>query len=80
MTRKYTTALLDLVDDGVLDARAVLRDALCYMSEQAVQDFAESNGYIEEDDDVLQDEDEDEDENEDESATPTIREEWLYGK
>ena len=73
MTRKYTTALLDLVDDGVLDARDVLRNALCYMSEQEVQDFAESNGYIEEDDDVLQDdeqydveEDEDEDEDEDE--------------
>ena len=49
-TRKVTNQLLELVDEGVLDAREVLAAALGYMSEADVADMAHSNELILEDD------------------------------
>jgi len=49
MTRQYTNQLLELIDNGILDAETVLRSCLSYMSEDDVQDMAESEGFIEED-------------------------------
>ncbi len=60
MTRQYTNKLLELIEEGILDAETVLRSALCYMSESDVQDMAESEGFVEV-------EDEDEEEEDDES-------------
>ena len=54
--RQATNFLLDLVDQGVLDARTVLQSVLCYMSEHDVKDMAECEGYISADND---DEDDD---------------------
>lgn len=48
MTRQYTSRLWELVDEGILDAKTVLRSCLTYMSEVEVQDMAESEGFIEE--------------------------------
>lgn len=61
MTRQYTNQLLELIDNGILDAETVLRSCLSYMSEAEVQDMAESEGFIEE-----EEEEEEEDEEEDE--------------
>lgn len=48
-TRAYTVALMDMVEQGVVDKDALIQDLLNYMSEHQVQDFAESNGYIDTD-------------------------------
>ena len=49
-TRKVTNQLLELVDEGVLDAREVLAAALMYMSEADVADMAHSNELVLEED------------------------------
>lgn len=49
-TRKVTNQLLELVDEGVLDAREVLAAALVYMSEADVADMAHSNELVLEED------------------------------
>lgn len=51
MSRKYTNMVLEKVEQGLLDPIQVLRDALMYMSEDEVEDFAESNGYTEDEED-----------------------------
>jgi len=48
MTRQYTNQLLEMIDNGILDAETVLRSCLSYMSEAEVQDMAESEEFIEE--------------------------------
>lgn len=58
MPRKYTNQLLELIEDGVLDAETVLKSCLSYMSEADVQDMAESDGYIEEEEEEDEDEEE----------------------
>lgn len=68
-TRRFTRTLLEMVDEGLLDAKQVLRDALNYMSEADVAEFADVNGYLEEEE---VDEDLDEDD-----GQPTEMEEWL---
>lgn len=41
--REFSTQLLELVDNGVLDARAVLGNVIAnYMSEEDVKDFCQS--------------------------------------
>jgi len=50
-TRKVTNQLLELVDEGVLDAREVLTAALGYMSEADVADMAHSNDLVLEEED-----------------------------
>jgi hypothetical protein len=41
--RQSTNELLELIDDGILDAEHVLKCALSYMSEADVKDMAECN-------------------------------------
>lgn len=41
--REFSTQLLELVDNGVLDARVVLGNVIAnYMSEEDVKDFCQS--------------------------------------
>lgn len=54
--REYTNKLLEMLDDGLLDAHQVVRDLVCYMSESDVQDFMECNGYAEEEEEESSDE------------------------
>lgn len=49
MTRKVTTMLLGMMDEGVLDPRALAEACLQYMSEADVGDMAHSNELIIED-------------------------------
>jgi hypothetical protein len=44
-SRPVTCEVLDLAEQGVIDWESLARDALNYMSESEVADFAESNGY-----------------------------------
>ncbi len=56
--RAYTTRLLEMVDEGMIDKDNLIQDLLGWMSEDDVKDFARRNDYI-------QDEPEDEDTDED---------------
>jgi len=49
-TRKVTNQLLELIEEGILDAQTVLKACLSYMSEADVADMAHSNEFIEEED------------------------------
>jgi hypothetical protein len=60
--RKATTKILEMVDEGLLDARKVLAVALDYMSEADVVDLASCEGYIEDEEEDEPEEDEEEDE------------------
>ena len=62
--RKCTTALLEMMDDGVMDAKAVAEMCLAYMSEDDVEDMMRSN-------DLLSDEDEEDD------GQPDEAQEWA---
>lgn len=44
--RKTTNQIIDLVDNGALDARQVLFECLNYMSEADVADMAHSSGIL----------------------------------
>lgn len=67
MPREVTTKLLEMVDEGTLDARKVLASALGYMSEADVKDMAECEGFVG-DEDEPDDEDEETEEEDDEDA------------
>jgi len=54
-SRKVTCELLDLAEQGVIDWETLARDALGWMSEDDVAEFARRNDYI-----TGSDEDEDE--------------------
>ena len=43
MTRETTNLILNMIDDGTLDARTIARDLLGYLSEDEVRDFAHRN-------------------------------------
>jgi len=45
VTRVYTTKLLDMVDEGILDPKAVLEACLYYMSEREVEDMMRFNDF-----------------------------------
>jgi hypothetical protein len=45
-SRPVTTEVLDLAEQGVIDWESLARDALNWMSEQEVSQFAQHNGYI----------------------------------
>jgi hypothetical protein len=62
--RKCTTALLEMMDDGVMDAKFVAEMCLAYMSEDDVEDMMRSN-------DLLSDEDEEDD------GQPDEAQEWA---
>ena len=55
MSREYTSKLLELVEDGMLDRDTVIMACVKYMSEDDVKDMMESNEFI-----LEEDEDEDE--------------------
>ena len=50
-TRKVTTQLLEMIEDGILDPQAVVEACFNYMSEADVADMAYSNEFILEDED-----------------------------
>ena len=64
-SRRYTCELISLVEDGMLDKDALIRDLLGWMSESEVADFARRNDYI-----TWLDNDEDED------GQPDEAQEW----
>jgi hypothetical protein len=50
MSRKYTTKLIEMVDEGLIN-KDILIQAFCnYMSEDQIQDLMESENFIEADD------------------------------
>lgn len=48
-SRKVTSQLLDMADEGMIDWETLARDALGWMSEDEVAEFARRNDYITED-------------------------------
>ena len=46
MTRKFTTKFIEAMDEGLIDPKQLAQNLMGYMSEQVVQDFAESEGYF----------------------------------
>jgi hypothetical protein len=58
MSREYTSKLLDMIEDGLLDRDTVIMACVKYMSESDVQDMMEANEFIEE---QYEDEEEEED-------------------
>jgi hypothetical protein len=57
MTREYTNAVLEAVDEGVLDRDTVIMACLKYMSEDDVKDMVRINDFMP----WLEDDEEDED-------------------
>lgn len=55
MSREYTSKLLELIEDGMLDRDTVIMACVKYMSEDDVKDMMEANEFI-----LEEDEDEDE--------------------
>ena len=49
-SRPVTSELLDLAEQGVIDWESLARDALGWMSEAEVAEFAKRNDYITEQD------------------------------
>lgn len=49
-SRPVTSELLDLAEQGVIDWETLARDALGWMSESEVAEFARRNDYIQEGD------------------------------
>lgn len=58
LSRKYTSALLDAVDEGMFDKDSLIQDLLGYLSEAEVQDFVRKNDLLP----WLEDDEENEDE------------------
>ena len=56
MTREYTSRLLDMIENGLLDRDTVVMACVKYMSEDEVRDMMYANEFVEDT--------EDEDENE----------------
>ena len=46
-SRPVTTEVLDLAEQGVISWETIARDALVWMSESEVTEFARINGYVE---------------------------------
>lgn len=51
VSRPVTSELLDLAEQGVIDWETLARDALGWMSEAEVAEFAQRNDYIQETED-----------------------------
>ena len=51
MSREITNKLLEMVDEGMLDARTLALACLKYMSEDDVKDMAHANEFLEEEED-----------------------------
>ena len=50
MTREYTTKLLEMIEDGLLDRDTVIMACIKYMSEDEVKDMMHCNEMILEED------------------------------
>jgi len=50
MTREYSTKLLEMVEEGILDRDNVIMACIKYMSEDDVKDMMECNEFIDEED------------------------------
>lgn len=50
-SRKVTNAVLEMVEEGLLDPKQVLLSCLVYMSEDEVADMARREGLLEDEDD-----------------------------
>ena len=46
-SRPVTTEVIDLAESGVISWETIARDALVWMSESEVSEFARINGYVE---------------------------------
>lgn len=46
--RDYTNKLLEMIDEGLLDARTVALACMNYMSEDEVEDMTKANEFLEE--------------------------------
>lgn len=46
--RTYTNKLIEMAEDNELSWERIAREALCYLSEDDVQNMAEFNNWIEE--------------------------------
>ena len=57
--RKYTTKLLEMMDEGMITAESVAEMCLAYMSEDDVKDMCRANDILdEEDEDYIVEEEE----------------------
>ena len=65
MTRRVTNKLLEMMEEGALDAEVLVRSCLGFMSEADVAEMAVGEGFLEEEDAEI-DEDEEEELGEDE--------------
>lgn len=74
MAREFTSKLLEMVDDGLLDKDIVIMACVKYMSEDDVRDMMFANGF----DEDTNDWDEDHDEKEYDDYEPDVDEaqEW----
>jgi hypothetical protein len=57
MTRKYTTKLLEIMDEGLISAEAVAEMALAFMSEDDVKVMVRGNDlmpWLEDEEDVVE--------------------------
>ena len=61
MARDFSTKLLDMIDDGLLDKDTVIMACVKYMSEDDVRDMMFANDFVEDTDDWDEDEDEEPD-------------------
>ena len=69
VSRKYTSALLDAVNEGMFDKDSLIADLLGWMSEADVQEFVRRNDLMP----WLEDEEEEEDEYD---GQPDEAQEW----
>lgn len=46
-SRRVTRAVLELAESGIIDWESLARDALNWLSESEVEEFAQANGYLE---------------------------------
>lgn len=60
MTRESTNRILELMDEGAIDAKTLARDLLNYMSEADVTEFAHAHELIDDEEDEEEDIDYDE--------------------
>lgn len=58
MTREYTTKLLEMVEEGILDRDTVIMACVKYMSEDDVKDMMHCNEMILEEDNEEEEEEE----------------------
>jgi len=52
MTRRVTNKLLEMMEEGALDAEVLVRSCLCFMSEADVAEMAEANELLWEEDEL----------------------------